>query len=144
MTCWRVRAGVCLCACVQVRKSHGLGLEEITALAALEPPGSHGVTFLPYLAGERTPNWPQATGAILGGWVRRPACMRRGCEARGKGDEASLPLRCSVPTPRTPAVGCCRPAAGPPAVLFRAAMEGTTFSLLAGMQRMQDMGIAAT
>lgn len=39
---------------------------DITNLAATEPPGCHGVTFLPYLAGERTPNWPQASGAVLG------------------------------------------------------------------------------
>ena len=28
--------------------------------------GCDGVTFLPYLLGERTPNWPHATGALLG------------------------------------------------------------------------------
>lgn len=37
-----------------------------TAAAAV-PPGAHGVTFLPYLAGERAPLWdPQARGALLG------------------------------------------------------------------------------
>ena len=30
------------------------------------PPGCGGVRFLPYLVGERTPNWPEATGALLG------------------------------------------------------------------------------
>ena len=29
-------------------------------------PGCHGLTFLPYLGGERTPDWPHATGALLG------------------------------------------------------------------------------
>lgn len=33
----------------------------------MEPPGCHGVTFLPFINGERTPNWPQATGSVLGG-----------------------------------------------------------------------------
>lgn len=28
--------------------------------------GCDGVTFLPYLGGKRTPNWPHATGALLG------------------------------------------------------------------------------
>lgn len=28
--------------------------------------GCDGVTFLPYLGGERTPNWPHATGALIG------------------------------------------------------------------------------
>lgn len=32
----------------------------------MEPPGCHGVTFLPFLNGERTPNWPQASGSVLG------------------------------------------------------------------------------
>jgi gluconokinase len=37
-----------------------------TTLAAL-PPDSHGLTFLPFLSGERSPNWrDDATGAILG------------------------------------------------------------------------------
>ncbi len=31
-----------------------------------------------------------------------------------------------------------------PGLLYRAAMEGATFTLLAGMQRMKDYGIAAT
>ena len=53
----------------QVRHSFGLGHEEITALAATEAPGCSGVTFLPYLAGERLPNWPQATGTVLGACV---------------------------------------------------------------------------
>ena len=49
-----------------MRHSFGLDHEEITALAATEAPGCSGVTFLPYLAGERMPNWPQATGTVLG------------------------------------------------------------------------------
>ena len=30
------------------------------------PPGCDGVRFLPYITGERTPNWPDATGASVG------------------------------------------------------------------------------
>lgn len=52
---------------LQVRHSFGLSHEEITALAAKEAPGCGGATMLPYMLGERTPNWPHATGAILGG-----------------------------------------------------------------------------
>lgn len=35
-------------------------------LALAAPPGSGGVTFLPYLDGERTPNRPAATGILAG------------------------------------------------------------------------------
>jgi len=39
----------------------------LTAAAASVAPGAHGLTFLPYLAGERAPLWnPQARGALLG------------------------------------------------------------------------------
>ncbi len=41
--------------------------ELITAQAALSPPGSKGLLFLPYLAGERTPLWnPYARGVFFG------------------------------------------------------------------------------
>jgi xylulokinase len=42
--------------------------DELTASAAAEPPGCEGVFMLPYLSemGERTPNWPHATGSIIG------------------------------------------------------------------------------
>ncbi|KAL4436739.1 hypothetical protein ABPG75_003878 [Micractinium tetrahymenae] len=88
----------------EVRHSFGLSHEEITALAAKEAPGCSGASMLPYFVGERTPNWPQATGAILG---LRPGMLR-------------------------------------PGLLYRAAMEGATFSLLAGMRRLQEYGLAAS
>jgi sugar (pentulose or hexulose) kinase len=45
----------------------GLGLDELDELAATAAPGSGGVIFLPYLAGERSPVWdPQARGAWVG------------------------------------------------------------------------------
>lgn len=50
----------------EVREAFGLSHEEITRRAAAVPPGCEGTTFLPYLQGERVPNLPQATGAILG------------------------------------------------------------------------------
>lgn len=41
--------------------------EEMTRLAALVPAGSDGVTFLPYMAGERSPIWnPHAKGVYYG------------------------------------------------------------------------------
>jgi xylulokinase len=45
----------------------GLTFESMTAEASTAPPGSGGVLFLPYLAGERTPLWSStARGVYLG------------------------------------------------------------------------------
>jgi xylulokinase len=38
----------------------------LDALALTAPPGSGGLVLVPYLAGERTPNRPDATGSLLG------------------------------------------------------------------------------
>ena len=44
-----------------------IGYDELTRLAAQAPPGSDGLLFLPYLAGERTPHLdPKARGAFVG------------------------------------------------------------------------------
>jgi xylulokinase len=40
--------------------------EGLSALALSAPPGAQGLTVVPYLEGERTPNRPTATGAIHG------------------------------------------------------------------------------
>ena len=45
----------------------GLSFDELTAEAAEAPPGSDGVLFLPYMAGERSPIWnPDAKGVFYG------------------------------------------------------------------------------
>ena len=44
----------------------GVSLAELDALALSAPAGAGGLTFLPYLDGERTPNLPDATGSLLG------------------------------------------------------------------------------
>jgi xylulokinase len=44
----------------------GVSLEELARLALSAPAGSGGLVFVPYLEGERTPNRPEATGAIHG------------------------------------------------------------------------------
>jgi xylulokinase len=45
----------------------GVPYDELTAEAERVPPGAEGVTFLPYLAGERTPHAdPNARGAFVG------------------------------------------------------------------------------
>ncbi|HST47745.1 xylulokinase [Jatrophihabitans sp.] len=44
----------------------GVSLAELSALALSAEPGAGGVTVVPYLEGERTPNLPDATGAVHG------------------------------------------------------------------------------
>jgi xylulokinase len=67
----------------------GLDHAELAELAAKESPGCHGVTFLPYLGGERTPNWPSATGTLLG---LQPGLMRPGVLARAAMEGATFSL----------------------------------------------------
>ena len=49
-----------------MREAFGLDHAAITAAADTAPPGCDGLVMLPYLAGERTPNWPGASGALIG------------------------------------------------------------------------------
>jgi xylulokinase len=44
----------------------GAGLDELSALALQAAPGAGGLTLLPYLDGERTPDRPGATGVLRG------------------------------------------------------------------------------
>ena len=44
----------------------GLSFEDMSAAALSAAPGSEGVTFLPYLEGERTPPLPDARGQLVG------------------------------------------------------------------------------
>jgi xylulokinase len=51
----------------EAEQSHSDVYDLITARAAQSPPGSKGLVFLPYLAGERTPIWdPYARGVFFG------------------------------------------------------------------------------
>ncbi|MEU8345505.1 xylulokinase [Spirillospora sp. NPDC048832] len=44
----------------------GAALDELSALALAAEPGAGGLTLLPYLDGERTPDRPDATGVLAG------------------------------------------------------------------------------
>ncbi len=44
----------------------GVTLDELSKLALSAEPGSQGVTFIPYLEGERTPPLPDARGQLVG------------------------------------------------------------------------------
>jgi xylulokinase len=99
---------LCTLNCTRVveeaREVFGAGRshDELGALAAEVSPGCDGVRFLPYLVGERTPNWPEASGALVG---LRPGSL------------------------------------GDPGVAYRAAMEGATYGLVAGVEKMRALGL---
>jgi xylulokinase len=44
----------------------GVSLDRLSELALSAPAGAEGLVMVPYLAGERTPNLPLATGGLLG------------------------------------------------------------------------------
>ena len=50
----------------QVRALFGLDHSGLETAVAGAPVGAHGLTLLPYLAGERTPNVPDGTGVLFG------------------------------------------------------------------------------
>ena len=57
----------------------GVGPDELSRLALSAPPGAEGLVLVPYLEGERTPNRPDATGAVHGLRLASatPACFAR-------------------------------------------------------------------
>jgi xylulokinase len=63
----------------QVRSWFGWDLAELERQVASVPAGASGVSFLPYLNGERTPNLPQGTGVLhgLGSAAATPAHLAR-------------------------------------------------------------------
>lgn len=50
----------------EVRRAFALDHERLSGLALSVEPGSRGVTWIPFLAGERVPDLPRATGTLLG------------------------------------------------------------------------------
>lgn len=59
----------------EVRAAFGANFDELTRAAEDAPPGCAGVSFVPFLVGERVPDLPQASGALLG---LRPGGLRAG------------------------------------------------------------------
>jgi xylulokinase len=62
-----------------VAKMLGVDFDELDRLALLAPVGSDGLTLVPYLNGERSPNLPEAQGALHGVTTRNmlPANVAR-------------------------------------------------------------------
>ena len=79
----------CTVVTEEVRAAFGMPHARLAELAAAEPAGAHGVSFLPYLQGERVPDWPRATGALLG---LRPGLMRPGVVYRAALEGATFAL----------------------------------------------------
>ena len=89
----------CTTVTEEVSAGFGLSLEELTSLAGEIEPGQAPL-FLPYLTGERSPNWPHASGVLHR--------IRPGDLQAGK--------------------------------VFRAAIEGVSFALFAGLKKMRALG----
>lgn len=77
----------------EVREAFGLSHDAITQAAAAVPAGADGVTFLPYITGERVPNLPLATGALLG---LRPGLLDAGHLFRAALEGTTLGLASGV------------------------------------------------
>jgi xylulokinase len=62
-----------------VAKMLGVDFDEFDRLALSAPPGAEGLTLVPYFDGERSPNLPDATGALHGVTTRnlQPANVAR-------------------------------------------------------------------
>ncbi len=76
-----INAGLVLSAMASLL---GAGLDELSALALASTPGAGGMTLLPYLDGERTPDRPDAAGVLRGLTTRnatRENLARAGIEA---------------------------------------------------------------
>jgi xylulokinase len=84
--------------------------DELARLALSAPPGAEGLVFVPYLEGERTPNKPDATGAIHGAELANttPANLARAAVEGllcGLADGIDALQQCGVPVERALLVG---------------------------------------
>ena len=57
----------CTVATEWIRRLFGLDHAGVDAALVVSPPGARGLTFLPHLGGERTPNAPAGAGICLRG-----------------------------------------------------------------------------
>lgn len=80
----------CTTPAEEVRLAFGLDHAALTAAAEREPSGSGGLHFLPYLTGERAPDWPQARGVLHG---LTPGALRPGPLYRAALEGAAFALR---------------------------------------------------
>ncbi len=67
----------------EVRTAFNTTHDELTRAAAELPPGTDGLTLIPFLIGERVPDLPHATGTLHGirpGWLSPPRLYRAAIE----------------------------------------------------------------
>jgi xylulokinase len=83
----------------QVRALFGWSLSELETAAAGAPAGSGGLTLLPYLDGERTPNLPKGTGVYFG--LNRTT-LAQGHLARAAIEGATLGMNYGLQAARRP------------------------------------------
>ena len=74
----------------EVRRAFALSHERFDELALSAAPGAGGLTFLPYLAGERVPDLPQASGVLHG---LRPGALDPALLARAALEGVALNLQ---------------------------------------------------
>jgi xylulokinase len=77
----------------EVRRASGLELDELTRQAEQVETGAGGALFVPYLMGERVPDLPHASGALLG---LRPGSLAPGVLFRAALEGTSLNLAWGV------------------------------------------------
>lgn len=80
----------CTTPAEEVRQAFGLDHAALTALAEQTPSGAGGLQFLPYLSGERAPDWPHARGVLHG---LTPGALRPGPLYRAALEGAAFALR---------------------------------------------------
>jgi xylulokinase len=88
----------------------GVGHAELSRLALSAPSGADGLVLVPYFDGERTPNLPEATGAIHGARLANttPAHLARAAVEGllcGLADALDALRACAVPVERALLVG---------------------------------------
>lgn len=86
----------------EVSAAFELDLAELTRRAAEVPVGSHGLSFIPYLCGERVPDLPLATGSLEG---LRPGLLRPGPVFRAALEGVALNLAWGVERMRALGLG---------------------------------------
>jgi D-xylulose kinase len=86
----------------EVRAAFGGSLDELTRAASAVEPGCGGVTFVPFLMGERVPDLPDARGALLG---LRSGSLRPGVVFRAALEGVALNLAAGVERMRALGLG---------------------------------------
>ena len=121
----------CTGPAAEVRAAYGLSIADAeAAFTASPPPASTAAAppllFLPYLTGERTPNWPHATGALL--HLRPGSLAAPGALYRAALEGAAFALRAGYDRLRANGV----PAANQLLVVGGGAQSAAWASVLAG------------